>query len=63
MDGEKLFRREGQPSRRANFCERLYEEKTDHFVRVLPLRPASLTHKNPQRHKVLCGMRPLGRKD
>ena len=34
MDGEKLCRREGQPPSRANFCERLYEEKTDHFVRV-----------------------------
>ena len=27
MDGEKLCRREGQPPSRANFSERLYEEK------------------------------------
>ena len=34
MYGEKLCRREGQPPSQANFCERLYQEKTDHFVRV-----------------------------
>ena len=30
---------------------------------LLPLCPASLTHKNPQRRKIICGMRPVGRKD
>ena len=26
----------------------------------VPLRAASLTHKNPQRRKIICGMRPIG---
>ena len=30
---------------------------------LLPLRPASLTHKNPQRRKIIHGMRPAGRKE
>ena len=30
---------------------------------LLPLRPASLTHKNPQRRKIIHGMRPVGHKD
>ena len=30
---------------------------------LLPLRPASLTHKNPQRRKTICAMLPIGRKD
>ena len=30
---------------------------------LLPLRPASLTHKNPQIRKIIHGMRPVGRKD
>ena len=30
---------------------------------LLPLRPASLTHKNPKRRKIICGMGPVGRKD
>ena len=25
--------------------------------------PASLTHKNPQRHKIICGIHPIGRRD
>ena len=32
-------------------------------VILVALRPASLTHKNPQRHKIIHGMRPAGRKD
>ena len=32
-------------------------------VILLALRPATLTHKNPQRRKIICGMRPVGRKD
>ena len=32
-------------------------------VILLPLRPASLTHKNPQRSKIIHGMRPIGYKD
>ena len=32
-------------------------------LRLLPLRPVSLTHKNPQRRKIIHGMRPLGRKE
>ena len=27
---------------------------------LLPLRPASVMHKNPQRHKIIHGMRPVG---
>ena len=30
---------------------------------LLALRPASLTHKNPKRRKIICGMGPVGRKD
>ena len=30
---------------------------------LLPLRPASLTHKNPVRREIILGMRPVGRKD
>ena len=30
---------------------------------LLPLRPGSLKHKNPQRRKIICGMRPVGCKD
>ena len=29
----------------------------------LPLRPAFVTNKNPQRRKIIHGMRPVGRKD
>ena len=32
-------------------------------VILLPLLPASLTHKNPQRRKIIHGMRPVGRKE
>ena len=32
-------------------------------VILLPLRPASLTHKNTQRCKIICGMRPIWGKD
>ena len=32
-------------------------------VILLPLRPASLTHKNPQRCKIIHGMHPVGCKD
>ena len=39
--------------------------RTERTVILLPLRPASLTHKNPQRRKIIhrMGMRPAGRKD
>ena len=30
---------------------------------LLPLRPASLKHKNPQRHKIIHGMSPVGCKE
>ena len=30
-------------------------------VILLPLRPASLTHRNPKRRKIIYGMRPSGR--
>jgi len=30
---------------------------------VIPLRPASLTHKDSQRHKITYNMRPIGRKE
>ena len=32
-------------------------------VILLPLRPASLTHKNPQRCKKIHGMHPIAYKD
>ena len=32
-------------------------------VILLPLRPASLTDKNPQRRKIIHGMRSIGRKE
>jgi len=32
-------------------------------VIFLPLRPAPLTHEIPQRREIICGMRPLRRKD
>ena len=32
-------------------------------VILLPLCPASVIHKNLQRRKVICGMRPVGCKD
>ena len=32
-------------------------------VILLPLSPASLMHKNPQRRKIIRGMCPVGRKD
>ena len=32
-------------------------------VILLPLRAASLTNKNPQRHKIIHGMRPVRCKD
>ena len=30
---------------------------------LLPLRPVSLTHKNPQRRKIIHGIHPVGHKD
>ena len=30
---------------------------------LLPLRPASLMHKNPPRRKIIHGMHPVGRED
>ena len=30
---------------------------------LLPVCPASLTYRNPQRHKIICGMCLIGRKD
>ena len=30
---------------------------------LLPLRPASLTHTNPQGRKIIYGTRPAGRKE
>ena len=30
---------------------------------LLPPCPASLTHKNPQRHKIICGIHPIGRRE
>ena len=32
-------------------------------VILLPLRPASLTHKNPPKRKIIHGMRSVGRKE
>ena len=32
-------------------------------VILLPPCPASLTHKNPQRHKIICGIHPIGRRE
>ena len=40
-----------------------YLEQIQPAVILLPLRPASLTNKNPQRHKIIHCMRPVGRKD
>ena len=37
--------------------------RTERTVILLPLRPVSLTHKNPQRRKIIHGTRPVGRKD
>ena len=34
-----------------------------YLVIFFPLCPESLMHKNPQRHKIIRGMRPVGRKD
>ena len=33
------------------------------MILFIPLCPASLVHKNPQRCKIICGMHPVGRKD
>ena len=41
---------------RKNLCNRP-------LVILVALRPASLTHKNPQGRKIIHGMRPVGRKD
>ena len=30
---------------------------------LLPVHPVSLTHRNPQRHKIICGMCLIERKD
>ena len=30
---------------------------------LLPVRPVSLTQKNPQRRKIICGMHLVGHKD
>ena len=30
---------------------------------ILPLHPVSLTHKNPQKRKIIHGMRPVAHKD
>ena len=30
---------------------------------LLPLHPASMMHKNPQRHKIIHGICPIGCKD
>ena len=32
-------------------------------VILLPLRPVSLTHKNPKERKIIHGIRPVGHKD
>ena len=32
-------------------------------VILLPLRPVSLTHKNPKERKIIHGLRPVGCKD
>ena len=32
-------------------------------ILLLPLHPVSLVHKNPQRHKLICVMYPIGCKD
>ena len=32
-------------------------------ILLLPLYPVSLVHKNPQRHKIICVMYPVGCKD
>ena len=37
--------------------------KKNPSVILLPPCPASLTHKNPQRHKIICGIHPIGRRD
>ena len=34
-----------------------------YLVICFPLCPESVMHKNPQRHKIIHGMRPVGRKD
>ena len=39
-------------------------QKSSRFsVIFLPLCPASPTHKNPQRHKIICGIHPVGHRD
>ena len=34
-----------------------------HLQWLIPLRPVSLTHRNPQRHKIIHGMCPIRRED
>ena len=38
-------------------------QETKSAVILLPLRPASLMHKNPQGHKLIHGMHPVGCKE
>ena len=49
------------------FCTNFWAvEKIKWFDRAVilsSLHPASLMHKNPQRHKIICGMRPVRSKD
>ena len=39
----------------------IYTKAASPSVILLPLRPVSLTHKNPQRRKIFPDMRPVGR--
>ena len=38
-------------------------EKLEPYSDFLTSASESLTHKNPQRHKIICGIRPVRRKD
>ena len=41
----------------------IYTKAASPSVILLPLRPVFLTHKNPQRRKIIHDMRPVGRQD
>ena len=66
---EKVFRAALSKTGLAKSVRRLTAERkvagstVTKAVILLPLRPASLTYKNPQRRKIVHGMRPVGHKE
>ena len=59
-----VMRAESQKYLHPNDCGEKYKGCTSTMpVILLPLRPASLTHKNPQGRKIVHGTRPVGCKE